>query len=263
MQDPNIISIKMEKIKTLFQEAKDIALETNDIHSIIQKIKNSDNEFRSVTYEAISMALAEKDIAENNLLINWKIFLTEYAQAHTLQFHVGLGWALAKENKDISPFLSDIEPFMVSRVLDGMGYYDGVFRQRQSIRLKKINDKINAEQLKHYDQGLGRSIWYTCSGDIIKCKELIDSFPPSRQSDLWRGLGIACVYVGGCDEKKLMEIYNLAGENQSQLTVSATLVSKGRFQSGTIMPDTELACKVWCNLSVNEIVEQLAIGSRQ
>lgn len=257
MQNLTIISKKMEKIKTLFLESNDFALETNDILSIVKKIENSDKEFRSVTYEAISMALAEKDIAENNFLSTWKQFLVDHSQAHSLQFHVGLGWALAKANCAPASFLAMAEPFMISRVMDGMGYYDGIFRQRQILRLKKINEKINPDYLKHYDQGIGRSIWYNCSGDITKCKEIIDSFPPARHANLWRGLGIACVYVGGCDEKTLTEIYSAAGEHQSQLIVSVSLVAKGRFQSNTIMPDTELACKVWCNLSAKEIVETI------
>lgn len=254
MQSSTIISEKMEKIKTLFLESKEFVLDMNDSLSIVNKIENSDKEFRSVSFEGISMALAETDIAQNNFLNSWKIFLEEHAKAHSLQFHVGLGWALAKANIETSSFLKNIEPFMVSRVLDGMGYYDGIFRNRQTIKSKKISEKINLVQLKHYDQGLGRSIWYSCLGNIIKCKEVIDSFPPARQADLWRGLGIACVYVGGCDEKILTEIYSLAGEHQTQLLVSVSLVAKGRFQSNTIMPDTELACKLWCNLSANEIV---------
>ncbi len=257
MQDSNSISLKMEKIKTLFQEAKDIALETNDIHSIIQKIKNFDNEFRSVTYEAISMALAEKDIAENNLLNNWKTFLTEYAQAHTLQFHVGLGWALAKENKEISTFLNLIEPAMISKVLDGIGYYDGIFRNRQTIRSKKINEKIESDNLKYYDQGIGRSIWYNCFGNIEKCKEIIESFLPDRQANLWRGIGIACTYVGGVDENLLKEIYTLSGKHSSELCKGALMAIKTRTEANTLQRDTELVCQTWLGTSTEEALKIL------
>lgn len=257
MQNPNIISEKMEKIKTLFQETKDSALAVNDIQTLVKEIENSDNEFRSVCYEAISMALAEKDIAENNLLNNWKTFLNKYAQAHATQFHVGLGWALAKENQEISTFINLIEPIMISKVLDGIGYYDGIFRNRQTIRLKKTNEKIESDQLKHYDQGVGRSIWYNCTGNIEKCKETIETFDQDRQANLWIGIGIACTYVGGADENLLKNIYTLSGKHSSELCKGALMVIKARTDANTIQPDTELVCQTWLSTTTNEALEML------
>jgi hypothetical protein len=255
MSSQNTISEKMEKIKTLFQQTSDFASATDDLKSILLQINHSENEFYSVAFEATAMAFAEKDIIENSSLNRWKLFLLEEAESHSSQVHVGLGWALAKHNIDIQFYLGTVEPFMISRVLDGIGYYDGIFKQRQSINSKKISDKIDAVQLKHYDQGIGRSIWYSFLGNIPKVKEMIDSFPSSRHADLWRGIGIAFTYVGGFNEKMLDELYLMAAEHKSQLFIGAALVAKGRAQSNTLNPETDKVCGAWFNLSASDTVE--------
>ncbi|MCX6296394.1 MAG: DUF1702 family protein [Bacteroidetes bacterium] len=257
MSSQNTISKKMEKIKTLFQESSDFAFATDDLKRILSQINNSENEFRSVAFEATAMVFAEKDILDNKSLNRWKQFLLEEAGAHSSQVHVGLGWAFAKHTIDIQFYIGTVEPFMISSVLDGIGYYDGIFKQRQSINSKKISDKIDLAQLRHYDQGIGRSIWYSCLGNIPKVKEVIDSFPSARHADLWRGIGIAFTYVGGFDERMMNEINSIATEHRSQLYAGAAFAAKGRAQSSTINPETELVCRSWFNLSANQTVDTI------
>ena len=72
-------------------------------------------------------------------------------------------------------------------------------------------------------------------------------FPVSRQTAIWRGVGIACVYVGGYDAATLSEIANVAGVHASQLSVSAALVSRTRNDANAITTYSEMACREWCN----------------
>lgn len=242
----------MERIKTLFQQSKEFATETNDLNKIVSNCKKADNEFRSVAFEAAAMALAEKDLSDNNPLERWRQFLTNHAFSHAAQVHVGLGWALSKNTIKSDKFMDLIEPFMVSRVIDGMGYYDGIFKKRLCFNNKKISDKIIPEHHEYYDQGIGRSIWYKCEGNIIECKELIESFSSTRQPNMWKGIGIASAYIGGCDEKMIQEIFVMADQYQSKLSFGAAMVAKGRSKSETINSDIDKFCLAWLNLTAQE-----------
>lgn len=253
----NAVLEKMEKIKTLFQESKEQALQTNDLATFIIELDKVENEFRSVAYEAAAMAFAEQDLLAENTLTNWNLFCKKSEATYEVQLHVGLGWALAKENKETSALFNSLDPFMVPRVLDGMGYYDGVFRQRATIKNLKISDKFDSSDLNHYDQGVGRSIWYLAAGNPTKCSEIINTFPSERKVDLWRGIGIASVYVGGCDDATLIELKKTAKEYSIALTVGAALAIKSRVESNSVINDTESACKLLLRSNANELVEKL------
>ena len=105
-----------------------------------------------------------------------------------------------------------------------------------------------------YDQGLGRSLWYTNNGDIAAAKHALEKFPVERRTDLWRGLGIAIAYVGGCTETSLHEIFDKAGTYKTQLATGAVMALVSRHYAGFISPDTELACRVWCKQSTGELL---------
>lgn len=247
----------MEKIKNLFQETKDFESKSTDfseVHAYLQKV---DNEFSSVAYEAIAMALAEKDLLENNDLKRWNTFVKENSSKHSSQIHVGLGWALAKENKNIQEFKLLISSDMISRVLDGIGYYDGTFKNRATVKNKKINETIDDSHLKYYDQGIGRSIWYCSSGSIERAKQIIEFFSIERQINMWRGLGIAISYVGGFDEDVLEEIKKTSAQFLPEINVGVAMVAKSRLQANTLNKDIELICDSFLNLSAEKAAKKV------
>jgi len=253
----NSVSENMEKIKILFQESSTYALQENNSVAVIEKLENIALEFRSVAYEAAAMVFAEQDIVAENQLKQWKTFYAQASTNYSIPLHVGLGWALAKGNNETIPFFNSLDSFMVPRVLDGMGYYDGIFKQRATIKNLKISDKFVTPLIKHYDQGVGRSIWYIAAGNPIKCNEIIDTFPTERKADLWRGIGIASVYVGGCDENTYNALKKIAKEHFSSLAVGAALSVKSRVESNSITNDIELVCKLLLKTTPNEMVETL------
>lgn len=242
----------MEKLRAVFQSFKDFGLERDNMKVIIAYLENTNAEFRAVAYEAVSMALALKDLKKGNTLELWRPFMEVPAGAYISQVHVGLGWAIAQENKSYD-ILSSIEYLMRSRVFDGCGYYDGTFRSRQTIKNKKLPENLNEANLHYYDQGLGRSIWYKCLGDPALVSEMIGSFQSSRHPDLWRGIGIASAYVGGFDEKMLNDLFSIAAAHQKQLATGTALAARGRIMSNTVTPDMELVCRLWWNLSAKDI----------
>ena len=246
---------KMDAIQNTFLRAQDVFFESPDWKRHVAELESTDIEFRSIGYESASMSIALEDLKQGEQLTNWLHFLNEAASAHSTQVHVGLGWTFAQTLKNPITYLLELNPMMRYRVLDGYGYYEGIFRRRRSIlsHLKlQVEDTVASAAL---DQGLGRSIWYLNKGNIDDAKTMIESFAIERQKDLWRGLGIAIAYVGGCDEEILNEIFSKSKHYKPQLATGALMALVSRDAAKYISPDTELACKVFCNKTAEQILE--------
>ncbi|HLP22396.1 MAG TPA: DUF1702 family protein, partial [Chitinophagales bacterium] len=241
----NSVVQKMDSIQDTFLRIQDVFFQSPDWRANIKDLHDSNLEFRSIAYESASMSIALLDLKEGNQLRNWLEFLNEVAHAHATQVHVGLGWALAQSLTPPMDYLPLLEPMQRYRVLDGYGYYEGIFRRRRSIinHLKlKLPDATASGAL---DQGIGRSLWYNSKGDITAAKTTLETFAPERHADLWRGLGIAIAYVGGCNEETLRNIFIAAGTYQKQLATGAAMALISRHYAGFVSADTESVCTVW------------------
>jgi hypothetical protein len=254
MEMNEMIAGKMEKIATIFQDARKLAKEQRDLNKLVKALENTDQEFISVSYEGASMEIAQLDFVENPDLQNWFTFLN-ISEKHAAQIYIGLGWAIAAEKKTDLSFLNKADQGMTFRMWDGCGYFDAKLRQRQVIKGLARLDYIPAKNFKPYDQGLGRCIWYNSLGVPTKASETISTFPVERHPDLWRGLGVACSYVGGCDENSLRSLLTLAGTNRSQLSIGAAMVAKSRILAGSVTEDIEKTCNVFGNLSAKKAME--------
>jgi hypothetical protein len=104
-----------------------------------------------------------------------------------------------------------------------------------------------------YDQGLGRSIWFQSGGKIMNVRQMIDTFEPVRRAALWKGIGHAASFIGGCDSSILHELQQAAAENAKQLGIGAVMAARGRVLSNSLTPDTDLACRTWWKMSAGEL----------
>lgn len=254
MEMNDLIARKMENITTIFQNARETASKEKDLNELVKLLETTDHEFISIAFEGASMEIAQQDIAEDVSMQRWLEYL-KLAEKHAAQIYVGLGWAIAATKQTDLSFLSKLDPSMIFRMWDGCGYFDGKLRQRQVLKGLARLEYIPLEYLKPYDQGLGRSVWYTCIGDPLKVSEMIKNFPAARQTDLWRGIGIACSYVGGCTEITLKTLMNLAGNDKMQLCVGSAMVAKSRIEAGSDTKNLEIACDLFCNVSAKEAME--------
>lgn len=249
------IESRMEKIRSVFQYAMSVSIDEEDFFMLDDELKAIGNEFRSVAYEAAAMRIALKDISENNAFKYWKLFMHGAGQKHLVQVHIGLGWALAQQQVSVFPFIGTLDPLMQCRVIDGYGYYEGIFRRRKAIGEKLVPPELENTFLYGYDQGIGRSIWYNCKGECEKISEIIAAFPPSRHQDLWRGIGTACAYVGGYDEHWLRKLFAAASVHHTQLSIGAALVARSRAAAGSFTVYIDMACRIWCHCSWLEASE--------
>jgi hypothetical protein len=245
----------MVLIQQLFQASAMAVSETMDDATLIASLEQNDKTFISIAYEASAMERAFLDFNNNDFaLSHWQAFL-QLAPQHSTQIHIGLGWAIAKRRIAIKQVEAVIKPLQLPRVLDGTGYCEGIFKQRLAVKEMKTPEWLDDILIRGYDQGLGRSLWYTAKGEPDALNTLIEPFPENRKSDLWRGIGIAVTYVGGCDENELQTIFKLAKENQVQLAIGAVLATSSRNEANAITKDLEIVCETWCGITLENSLQ--------
>jgi enediyne biosynthesis protein E3 len=261
---------KIERIKSIFLDTQLFCARQDNPSSLIGYLEKIEPEFRSIGYESASMAIALKDLQKNQGMDNWLFYARTLAQAHKAQVYVGLGWAIAKLNLPFLSVVEKIETRLYHRVADGCGYYDGSFRQRQTIINPQLPLYLPEAAMPLYDQGIGRSLWYTSNADINKIHSNVDNFPVSRHAGLWRGIGIAVAYVGGCDEETLKTLLQYAGTNRIELAYGAALAARSRMEANAVTTDTDRCSRLWFTLTANEVnmfsidpVERAAIENEE
>lgn len=249
-----IIPSKMENIKTIFQSAQESASKFENISELITVLEATEKEFRPVAYEGAAMTLALKDFSNGDSIINWKRLL-DSSKKYACQIYIGMGWAVGQEKRTSLNFIEELDKNMQFRIWDGCGYFDGIFRQRQTIKGQNRLEYISEKNYNAYDEGLGRSIWYICKGDETKAAEMIQQFSQERHADLWRGLGIACSFVGGFEENALKTLISLSGKHSAQLGVAAALVAESCVEADCLTPDIELANSIFNNLNAEKAMK--------
>lgn len=241
----NDAALRMEIIMQVFRDAQNISAREKDLQKLAHELDALSDEYRSVAYEAAAMNAALRDFEKGDELVQWRQFTSAIGQPHLAQVHAGLGWALAQSKADSKHVLESLHPIMRFRTADGCGYCDGLFRQRASM-IAKIFPAEFEPVLQGYDQGIGRMVYYQSKGIPEKISVAIKSFPETRRADLWRGAGIACVYVGGFDEKFAEHFFSASGIYRQQLCIAAAMVAKARKDSGAQTAFSETACLQFC-----------------
>jgi hypothetical protein len=119
-----------------------------------------------------------------------------------------------------------------------------------------------------FDQGFGRSLWFVNGGNVELISKTISVFPPSRQPDLWSGIGLAATYAGTISEASLDQLREKSGLFKPQLAQGAAFAAKARQRAGNLTDYTGLAARILCGLSADaaakltdEALENLSPGS--
>lgn len=257
MKDGNKVVDKMTSLQELFKSTKAFVEKSPELASVMAFInEQGENEFISIAYEAAAMVLALQDLEKGTTLDTWKDFLNNYGSQHAVQIYIGLGWACGQKRLDPMRWIPEFPPLLAWRIWDGYGYYNGFFRKRKVLQ-GIVPETISEKGLSVYWQGVGRSFWYTCKGDKIQLQKVSTKIPSNYHTDFWRGIGIACTYVGGQSLTNCQEIWQLAGDYQAQLRTGAALAIKSRLDANTMVKDTELIAQSWFQFPVSKIIDVL------
>ncbi|MEP7232225.1 MAG: DUF1702 family protein [Ginsengibacter sp.] len=250
----NTISGNMEYIQKVFLGVQVYMQQHHELEELTAFLDAEPPAFRSVAYESASMEMALPELHSDKALHNWKAFYLRSAKAHTFHMDIGLGWAFAKTEIPPEPYLESLPPVTRLMVYDGMGYYHGLFSGRKTVKNQLVPGGINEQELHGFDQGLGRRLWYISKGDVNELVQLMQPFHVSRHSDLWRGVGIACGYVGGNEKEGLEDLLKISNEYKDQLCAGVTLAAISRSASNSVSNDIELACNVICGKTLKDVL---------
>lgn len=214
-------------------------------------------ELRGYAYEGAAMGLTGLDC-----MLPWKHGLRDYiagpGAAHIYMVHIGAGEALARLRRKPEPFIERLEDRVLCwLVMDGYGFHEGFFSRRRYVDEQIIPAHLSPYARRIFDQGLGRSLWFSAGANVERVIELIAAFPAARQADLWAGIGVACAYVGGVDRAAIETLQTAAGPYAPQLALGAAVVAKGRQRAGNPVSHTDLACEVLCGISSDRAAQVL------
>jgi hypothetical protein len=264
----NNVSIQMEYIQNVFLGVQNYMQTNHELEELIAFLDAEPPDFRSVAYESASMEIGLQGFPTGKELINWKNFYQRSEKAHTFHMDIGLGWAFAKTEISPTPYLESMSPVTQWMIFDGIGYYYGLFKGRRTVKDQLVPSGIEMQELHGFDQGLGRRLWYIAKGDVIELVQLIKAFHSSRHGDLWRGVGIACGYVGGSEKEDLEQLLICSAGFKQQLCCGVALAAISRNASNSVTRDIDLACEIICGMSLKDvlspgsgIITQINLGS--
>jgi hypothetical protein len=234
-------------------------LDSSRFEKLVPQLDLTPLELRGYAYEGAAMGLTGLDC-----VLPWKKRLRAYMAGpgapHIYMVHIGAGEALARLRRKPEPFIARLEDRTLCwLVMDGYGFHEGFFSRQRFVVDQLVPAHLSSYGRRVFDQGLGRSIWFSAGADARAIATTIASFPAARQADLWVGIGVACAYVGGVERSTIEALRQAAGVHAPRLATGAAFVAKGRQRAGNLVPHTDLACQVLCGVSslqAAQIVDQ-------
>jgi hypothetical protein len=244
--------LRLEQIGIIFLSGYHAALEETVFVPLAQRLSAVEADLRGFAFEGAAMGLALLDYFTPWRRDRWRTFTERLGKSHIYMMHVGLGWALARFRRRVTPHLNRLDPLLGWLVVDGYGFHEGFFRWPQYIERQKTPALLNSYELRVFDQGLGRSMWFVKGADIAAVASAIDLFPSARRDDLWSGVGLACAYAGGCGRAALESLRAAAKGHLPALAQGVAFAAKTRQRAANLNSHTETVCRVICGRSAEQ-----------
>lgn len=214
-----------------------------------------DPELRGIAYEGAGMGLMLLDC-----LLPTRDRLHEFLAGPGARYrclvYIGAGLVLPRVPRSAARFVARQDPLLRWFVIDGYGFYQGFFAWRKTVNGLAVPRGMHGYARRAFDQGLGRSLWFSTGANVERIIGTISRFPAARRADLWSGIGVACAYAAGVMDRSAIEwLLAAAGEHQADIAVGAAVASAFRAESGAPAPHTDLACEVIWHRGSGEVAE--------
>jgi hypothetical protein len=235
-------------------------LDSSKFERLIPRLEAIEVGMRGFAYEGAAMGLTGMDC-----FLPWKNRLNAYlagpGSPHIYMAHIGAGEALARLRRNPEPFIARMENRVLCwLVMDGYGFHEGFFVRPRYVERQEIPSRLSSYARHIFDQGLGRSLWFTDGADVQRISATLAKFPQTRQADLWAGVGVACTYVGGVERPAIEALQRAAGPYIPYLAMGSAVVAKGRQRAGNPVPHTDLACEILCGITSTEAAQVLDVA---
>jgi hypothetical protein len=243
---------RLEQIGITFLSGYHAALEETAFVSLARRLANVETELRGFAFEGAAMGLALLDCFTPWRKDRWRTFTERRATPHIYMMHVGLGWALARLRRSVTPYLAKLDPLLGWLVVDGYGFHEGYFGWPRYVEQQAMPTRLNGYERRVFDQGLGRSIWFVKGANVAVVASAINAFPAARRDDLWSGAGLACAYAGGCDRTAIQSLRTAAGRHLPALAQGVAFAAKTRQRAANLNSHTDTVCRLICGHSAAE-----------
>jgi hypothetical protein len=250
----NNVEKRIACIQRVFMEVQNYMYEDPPPQDVTLFLDREPNEFRPVAYESASMMIGIKELSSGGPLAEWKKFYSLAKEMYPAHVEVGLGLAFGKLEFSPTPHLDSLNLLMPWMIFDGLGYYYGLFKGRRTVINHIVPDFLNDDQKRGFDQGLGRRLWYIAKGEVKEVVGLVQSFPDIRHADLWRGIGIACGFVGGNDKNKLEQLMKYTRSVRKHFCAGISMAAISRILSESITEDIEFTYSLLCGKSMQNAI---------
>ncbi len=223
-------------------------------HSVlVPHLESIEPELRGIAYEGAGMGLMLLDS-----LFPFKKRLPEFIHgpgaAYRCLIYIGAGLVLPRVPISPKRFLAQQDPLLRWLVMDGYGFYQSFFAWQETVEKHQVPRSVRGYAKRGFDQGVGRSLWFSTGANVERIIATINKFPADRQGDIWSGIGLACAYAAGVlDRDAVATLFEAAGKHRSSVAIGSAIASIFREQSGLAAPHTDLACDVIWGKDANAV----------
>jgi enediyne biosynthesis protein E3 len=236
----------LDRIVEAFMFGYGAALDVSSERALIVRLSPVEPERRGFAFEGAAMAVVLLD-----LLMPWNRGrfrrLVAAAPQHIYLLHVGAGWALARLRCGEGRSFRRLDPVLRWLAIDGMGFHDGYFGGPDLRRRRPLSARLSVSGARVFDQGLGRSLWFTTDADPARIGDAISRTAADRHADLWSGVGLACAYAGGGDGQAIETLRDASGTCRAAMAQGVAFAAEAHLRgSGEVPMHTERACRLIC-----------------
>jgi hypothetical protein len=232
------------------------ALATPSVDTLIARLSRTEPEHRGFAYEGAGMALTALDLVLGSRGRRLKEAVAA-APAHVYLLHVGAGWALAQFRCVERRTFRGLDPVLRWLAIDGAGFHEGYFAPAPGQPRPGIRRRLSAAGARLFDQGIGRSLWFTADANPDRIRAAIAGVESERHADVWSGVGLAAAYAGGADERAIVALRDASGPLVAHFAQGAAFAAEAHLRAGGPAPrHTEQVCRLVCALSAGEAASQ-------
>lgn len=213
---------------------------------LIQRLGALELEERGFGYEGAAMALGVLDTMRLIDPARLPAFVSGAGHPYRHLIHVGCGWAMARLRLRRPRLWQRLDPLLRWLAFDGWGFHEGFFKPSAVVERQRRSRLLRGYELRAFDQGLGRSLWFVTGTDVSGLTHAVRGFEGERHADLWSGVGLAAVYAGGVQTSELEALMSAAGPYAAYLAQGAAFAAKARLHGGNLGPTHERAVRVLC-----------------
>jgi hypothetical protein len=230
------------------------ALDTQSPNVLAGELSRVPLDLRGIAFEGAGMGLTILDRILPGPAHRFGDFLAGPGKPHAFIMHVGAGVSFSVLPFGLDRFMKRLDPVARWSVPDGYGFFSG-YRNWARYRSGWLPRNVRGYVARGFDQGLGRGLWFICSGDVSRIAHEIEQLPLDRRGDLWSGIGLASTYAGGVDASTLSELLAAAKDNAADVQQGSAFAVYTRIRGENVTPAVAAASELYWGDSPESVAE--------